>query len=158
MDALREFTAEYAAMKLKMQEESEGVVTSVLREIFQQNPKLHSISWRQYTGYFCDGDPCYFSIGEADINWSGLDTVDKSEDGWDDESDSDFEQLWCYTGSEDRKNYPELCDAQEPIRAVFGEETFGELCRLAFGDHTRVDVTRTSEGIEIETDDYTDHD
>jgi hypothetical protein len=58
-----------------------GEITSALREIVKDYDKFESLSWRQYTMYFNDGDPCTFSVyADAD------DITVNDFDGYDDNS------------------------------------------------------------------------
>jgi uncharacterized protein (UPF0297 family) len=143
MDKFNQFSTQMAALRSQMEQQAQSVVDGVLKEIFDNNPQLKAITWEQFTGYFCDGDPCEFGIWDPDIHWEGP-----------------VDQIWCYRGSDDQRAHPELCEAQKEIANIFTDEAFQELAKMSFGDHMRIEVTRTEdrEGIVIEDDEYTDHD
>lgn len=56
----------------KLENEFETTIRNLfqkeVKSLFKEFPCLETISWRQYTPYFCDGDPCEFSKGEIEIN------------------------------------------------------------------------------------------
>jgi len=52
-------------------------------EIFKKFPDLKTFAWTQYTPYFNDGEPCYFSVNTYSIeingNWdSGNSKIEKA--------------------------------------------------------------------------------
>ncbi len=47
--------------------------------------EVNSVRWEQYTPYFNDGDPCYFSVGEVRVKFTNVEEAD--EDDHDDEGD-----------------------------------------------------------------------
>lgn len=127
----------------------------IFKSTFEENPKLKSIRWQQYTPYFNDGDACYFSVygfyaevegikswvydesrygGEADSG-SEYDTVDEAlENGY------CFEDAMVSTWSDDCPE--EIRDALNAL-ASLPDEMFLD----AFGDH--VQVKATIDGFEV---------
>ena len=55
----------------KLNEEGENAIKELFKELFEKHPQLESVSWRQYTPYFNDGDPCYFRVGEFEPEFDG---------------------------------------------------------------------------------------
>jgi len=53
--------------KAKMLTESKTVFTEVVKYLFETYPILESFSWDQYTPYFNDGEPCYFSVNTYSV-------------------------------------------------------------------------------------------
>ena len=72
----------------KLRKEAKAKVESIFKvtalELFVEYPDLKSISWSQYTPYFNDGDPCYFS---SNHRYAAIKFV--SADGPDDDDDDD---------------------------------------------------------------------
>lgn len=47
--------------------------------------EVDSVRWEQYTPYFNDGDPCYFSVGEVRVRFTRVEEV--NDEDYDDEGD-----------------------------------------------------------------------
>jgi len=78
--------AELAAFEEKKQAfvaELRQEFPTMFSDIFATAPNLKSVSWRQYTPYFNDGDTCEFSARVGDLYING-----RSE--YDDEDDTDY--------------------------------------------------------------------
>ena len=52
-------------LRKEAKEKVESIFKTAALELFVKHPVLKSISWTQYTPYFNDGDPCYFSSRHA---------------------------------------------------------------------------------------------
>jgi hypothetical protein len=63
-----ELKAMKEAYDRKLQHEGQAAVKDAFKDLFDKFPEARSISWRQYTPYFCDGDPCYFGVHEFDVS------------------------------------------------------------------------------------------
>jgi len=96
--------------------------------VFDANPKLEKIRWRQYTPYFNDGDPCIFRVHEATVRLNGM-----AEDAGDYENG--FEDSYHFLDGEFDWNF-QLPDE--------------EILEQIFGDHTTITVFRNGT---IEQDD-----
>jgi len=112
----------------KLRNTGEDALKEAFKEIFDKHPSIYSISWKQYTPYFNDGDPCYFRVGEWDIEWA-----DSEED----------EEL-----TEDDDQDKVIADV-DGLFSLLSDD----LLESVLGDHIRVVVT--AEGISV--DEY-DHD
>ncbi len=51
-DRLKQKKAEIQALRKQMQEESNKIFGELTKEFFDENPKLESFAWTQYTPYF----------------------------------------------------------------------------------------------------------
>src|SRR4051794_25138706 len=67
----------YARARDEVRKAKEAALTAVFkafevgcRELFEEHAELTSFSWNQYTPFFCDGEPCTFSVWSEcpDIN------------------------------------------------------------------------------------------
>lgn len=124
------------ALKDEAQKQAKAAFEAGAAEIFAKHPKLESFSWRQYTPYFNDGDTCYFSVRN--------DEVDLKFDG---EEVEDF-----YLGGAGDEENPELRAVGKDIHAflgIFEDKDYEHL----FGDHKKVTVHRKG----TDVDDY-EHD
>jgi hypothetical protein len=115
-------------------------IGSGFKEIFDSYPTLQSIGWRQYTPYFCDGDPCEFSVhADAEalfINGrSSYSDEDEDEDGQDRLPEADADAI--------ADEAADFLDMFEP-----------DDLKALYGDHVRVTVNRDGK---VKTDDY-EHD
>lgn len=123
----------YAEIKLQLQKlrdeyetASRAAMKEGLKNIFDTYPRLMSISWTQYTPYFCDGDPCHFGVNDPQVLFEG--------DEWDDEDE--FEET--YEGSlkvaADKDAFREI----KELFAAFEDDDF----EMVYGDHALVKLTR----------------
>ena len=149
-------------MRIKMQQmkkEYEEVIqkfgkemfNSATKELFENNPKLNSFTWNQYTPYFNDGDTCEFGVNRDyfTINRTGKSLECWGMDRWKD-------PVYKYTP--DPKDYD--CDSvDELISIVKGISKVLDLFEdddllMMFGDHAEITVFRDGD---IDIDSY-DHD
>jgi len=130
-----ELTALKEAYDTKLEEEGEDAVKELFKEFFEAHPKAAAVSWRQYTPYFNDGDPCYFRVGEMSLH---LHEEDDEEEDYDPDGGYDSYSL---SHSED----PELKKMSEDFDKL--TDIPEEVLEYVFGDH--VTITATSEGFEI---------
>lgn len=130
----------------KLRDTGEDALKEAFKEIFDKHPSIYSISWKQYTPYFNDGDPCYFRVGEWDVEWAEEDEDEESEedDSVDDESEDDE--------SDDEEATDDQAKALEDIENLFASLD-DDILESVLGDHITVEVT--AEGISV--DEY-DHD
>lgn len=90
---IKELTDNFTKMKREFQKEVSKVFVKAAEEIFLKYPLLESIGWKQYTPYFCDGDPCTFSVysdsplinGEDEYGWNWIKTGNKTKWGGEEE-------------------------------------------------------------------------
>jgi hypothetical protein len=120
--------------------------------LFEENPKLKSFGWTQYTPYFNDGDTCYFS---ANTDYLYINGEQEDEASWSQEKKviswgTYNRDKRAYEGriEQDNPDYiPELAEASAKVKkflSVFDKDFY----QLQFGDH--VQVTVTENGIETE--------
>jgi hypothetical protein len=62
--------ANIAKQKQEVFEIAKANFNELAQELFNKHPDLKSFAWKQYTPYFCDGEPCYFGVygDEPEIN------------------------------------------------------------------------------------------
>jgi hypothetical protein len=128
----------------KIQENFHGMV----KELFINYPELKSISWRQYTPYFNDGEPCEFSSnhdryptingndedygendeeeGVIDIVTNSRETYRNSSTGWKDVPNPKYNPY-----------YAEIVSTVKKFLGLFDDDDMYDL----FGDHTKVTIT-----------------
>jgi hypothetical protein len=107
-----------------------------MKDIFERHPKLQSVSWRQYTPYFNDGDECVFH--------THIDTYSLNVNGCcPDYGDDEYEEGQELTKPEHDEIADEVCDFLNQI----DDEDFKHI----YGDHVRVTLHRDGTS---ETDEY----
>src|SRR5438128_676663 len=105
------------------------VLIAELAPIFEANPKLRSIGWKQFAPGFNDGDPCIFSV-HNDADSLLLNGVDGYGDRYDEDEDED--------GTPDEKQLPKkLYVTVADALAKFTEDDY----QTMFGEGARVRVT-----------------
>lgn len=140
-----ELTALKEAYDTKLAEEGEDAVKELFKEFFEANPKAAAVSWRQYTPYFNDGDPCYFRVGEMSLHLHEDEDEDEEEDE-DYDPDNGYDS-YSLSASED----PELKKTGEAFDKLV--DTLPEdILEYVFGDH--VTISATAEGFEISEYDH----
>lgn len=145
-----------ADLKLERKTLGERVLKEGANELFEQYPKLKSFSWTQYTPFFNDGDPCYFSAHTCDpyINLVNVDGIIDGRSYEDEETGECFDEidddeaLLKVTGLTHEEHYG-LCKVVQK----FLEQIDDEVYESVFGDHVCVRIGRT--GIMVE--DYDHH-
>ena len=130
---LDELLAAQEAYNEKLSETGEDALKEAFKEVFEKHPSIYSISWRQYTPYFNDGDPCYFRVGEYEIEYL-------------EEGEGENEEEDKAVAADDRSK------AEEDVENLFSSLD-DEILESVLGDHITVEVT--AEGFSV--DEY-DHD
>jgi hypothetical protein len=149
---LREKQEEIKKLKEEMLEASNKIFTDLTKTIFEENPKVKSFGWNQYTPYFLDGDTCTFSVNTDYIYING-ESVDESD--WISETKITNWGTWNrekkqYEGRTEVINLdydPELSKSSDEIREFlrnFDEDFF----LSQFGDHA--EITITAEGVSVD--------
>lgn len=152
LSEIKEKQAEIKKMQNELQKKSAEIFLSSFKRLFEENPKLKSFGWTQYTPYFNDGDTCYFSANtdylyingeqEDDASWS----QEKKVISW----GTYNREKRVYEGriEQDNPDYiPELAAASEKVKKflnVFDEDFY----QRQFGDHVKITVTEN--GIDTE--------
>lgn len=153
---IKEKQAEIKRLQKELQDKSSEIFLSAFKKLFEENPRLTSFSWNQYTPYFNDGDTCYFS---ANTDYIYVNGEDASDSDWLHEKNviswgTYNREKRVYEGrvEVDNPNYDkELSESTEKVKkflALFDDDFY----QKQFGDHVRVTVTANG----IETEDY-DH-
>src|SRR4051812_33293152 len=115
----------YAELKAKMEELREQMKSAAKdffrdasKDLFEENPKLESFGWTQYTPFFNDGEPCVFSVHNDEPDVNGI-------DGWDS----------MY--SDENKHLKPLQKKVTKLLQAFSDDDMEAM----FGDHVKVVVT-----------------
>lgn len=174
--AITDYKAAMAAVKAA-QDEGQRIAKQAFHDgaklLFQKHGDLIAqVSWRQYTPYFCDGDPCEFGVGDptvlskreveaitadAEDEWEVSDALNTLRD---EESSEDFSyyggkaQPTTGWGENEKPNpdyVPEYGAALAAVKefvSIWDENTLKGL----FGDHATVILT--AEGVDVEEYDH----
>ena len=137
IDEIKELKSKMKTLREELDKKSEDGFRKVVQGIFEEHPTLVQFSWTQFTPYFNDGDPCYFSSGYEEFEMStSADDDPEYFSSWDCEKKAEKgEALTAF----DKAGL-----AIEEVLMVFDNDDYENM----FGDHCRVVVT--SEGIEVE--------
>lgn len=134
-----------------IQKFGKDMFNSATKELFENNPKLTSFTWNQYTPYFNDGDTCTFGVNRDyfTINRTGQSLDLWGVDRWNDPG---------YEYTPDPKHY-NLNSVDEIISIATGINKVLYLFEdddllMMFGDHAKITVFRDGQ---IGIDSY-DHD
>lgn len=122
---------------------SKELFTEGSKQIFADFPELVSVSWRQYTPYFNDGDSCTF---RAYTDYPEMTVMVDGEEIEDEEfSPSDYAIKYMD---------PKLLPFYDKMKTVHEWlSAFDEDYLLsAFGDHARVTLTR--DGVDVDSYDH----
>jgi DNA repair exonuclease SbcCD ATPase subunit len=65
LQKLQALTKEIEEARAKMKKEGKVAINEAIQSLLENVPGLHAIEWTQYTPYFNDGDPCYFSVHDV---------------------------------------------------------------------------------------------
>jgi len=149
---LKEKQEEIKKLKKEMVEASNKIFTELTKSIFEENPKLQSFGWNQYTPYFNDGDTCTFSANTDYIYING-DSVDEAD--WISETKITNYGTWNrdkrqYEGRTEVPNLdydPELSKVNDEIKE-FLRNFDNDFFMSQFGDHA--EITITAEGVSVD--------
>jgi hypothetical protein len=130
IEKVKQRVAEIEAKRSEMIKDLQQEFPDLLKGAFEKNPTVESVSWRQYTPYFNDGDECAFSayLGYDDLSINGKNYWDEDE----------------------RETVKPIYQDFSTILLEIPEEFYKDL----FGDHIEVKVN--SDGT-VETEEY-EHD
>lgn len=135
-----------------MKQHGVALVQEMAKDIFDAFPCVRAIQWTQYTPYFNDGDPCYFSVNEARIalNKDFMESLQASEKQCLYEYHDDFMEFSCRLT--DHQNTP-TAQVLKKINEALGDfqgvlNDLSEAMQETFGDHQQITITR--DGIEAE--------
>jgi hypothetical protein len=112
------------------------ILKNNLLEFFNKYPTVESFTWYQYTDYFNDGEPCYFSVHSDEILYMEM----------------------CEYGDLSYDEYKEqYSNADVELSRILGSlETI--FYQWLFGDHVQVTVKFVDGKVVFEVEEYTDHD
>lgn len=132
-EAVEALGAQYEAMKAKLGSEGRAAVKAMFQGFFATYPGVSAVRWTQYTPHFNDGDPCRFSVHDADILFV---------------NDARWHTSWDLEGRTDslEGDFAKLSDLLQTSTLEF-------VLREAFGDGYEVTATR-----EAITAEHYDHD
>jgi hypothetical protein len=81
-----DFEAYVAKAGKELRDEIRKTLDEVLKLFFDANPHVASVSWRQYTPYFNDGDACTFSVGDPILTLRDASSADSDAGNDEDEN------------------------------------------------------------------------
>ena len=142
MDILAKIKSELEAIELKKKEmvsQLQKEFPSIIQPLLMQDDAIMSVSWRQYTPYFNDGDECVFGahLNDIEVNGEDLYELDGYEESWE-------------RKHREPNNLEKTVDQIKTVLAEVPEEFYKEL----FGDHVRVTINRDGT---VQTEEY-EHD
>lgn len=129
VNSIDNIRAEYEKIRQEMVAKAKASLSTIYKSLMDRYPEVKSVSWRQYTPYFNDGDTCVFSadMGYCIINLTAPPNPNDFERGYYDEiSEADFPRL-----DEFMKNWRKLA-------AALDDDVLLDL----YGDHAEVTVNR----------------
>lgn len=137
----------------KAQEEALKIVKegfqSACAPIFEQDSRLESFGWRQYTNYFNDGDTTYFSARKD------LECMEINGENFDDSEYAMKSQKEIYNrGYKPNPDYDETVGATMNMIEELMKVLDDEVLKSSFGDHVSITVFKDR----VEVEEYTDHD
>lgn len=95
-------------------------------------PEVHSVQWDQYTPYFNDGDPCYFSVNEARVLFTNYNEEEDDEGDW----GTGFQGTWnLVRDSEVYKLLDKLNDELDHHEVIL-QKTFGDPAEVTYDGET----------------------
>jgi len=65
--ALQDLTEETERVQKQIRDRGKKALLQATKDLLAQYPQIQKLYWTQYTPYFCDGDPCYFSVNELNV-------------------------------------------------------------------------------------------
>lgn len=148
-----ELTALKEAYDKKLHDEGEEAVKELFKEFFDKHPEVEDVHWRQYTPYFNDGDPCYFSVHEMNLTLNAPVEDSEEDPGDEDEEDEDYDDDY-----EEEADGWSLRNSEDPKEKQLGEDMGvledipDDVLEYVFGDH--VSITATREGFSVNEYDH----
>jgi hypothetical protein len=141
-----DFEAYVAKAGKELRAEIRKTLDEVLKLFFEANPHVASISWRQYTPYFNDGDACQFSVGDPILTLRSdysrdpdYDYGEEEEDGeddwgdWDEDDDGEFRDEssllsdHAFYSSGRYKDPKKVAEIEARLALVGGDEAFAKI-------------------------------
>jgi hypothetical protein len=153
----------------KLSEAGEEAVKDAFKDVFDKFPEISEIAWCQYTPYFNDGDPCYFSVHDFDVRLGSSEDMDAKikakraeaksaeEAGNQELAESleaeaedlqeqadELEDSYGYGESLyvlGRSNDPRVKEVVAAVKSL-ANELPSDVLEVVFGDHVRITATR----------------
>ena len=149
---IRKKQAEIKELQKELQKKSADIFLSSFKRLFEENPKLKSFGWTQYTPYFNDGDTCTFSVN---TDWIYINGIPVDDSDWVNETTITNYGTWnrdkkVYEGRTEVPNLnydEELSKASNEI-SEFLSNFDNEFFISQFGDHA--EITVTAEGVSVD--------
>lgn len=126
--------------------EGKVAIEEAIKEFFDAYPKIEKLRWMQFTPYYNDEDPCYFSVQKIEVKLY----QDKDKDESIKNKDDCDTKGWINGWGDEAKNEGIVESIVKLDDCFYWLE---DVMRLVFGSDSRITVSR--EGIEI---DECDHD
>jgi hypothetical protein len=117
-------------------EKSTELFKNFLKEFFENNEDVESITFTAYTPYFNDGDACTYSVGDAYLKFKETSEFYSKDNGQD----------YC-NGHDDLYSIPYEGYNKEKLKEIFKEANKitslpSDLMYNIIGDHAEVLITR----------------
>lgn len=149
---IREAKQKYLTM---VQDEGKAILKKTFKEFFDASPGVKAVTWRQYTPYFNDGDPCEFSAHDFELVFKGDASKEDEGYGYEGPCPDGFsrEVRGCLPGWRDTTDAQyEEAGVSKAAFETLKECHDDELLETVFGDH--VEVTATREGFTVDEYDH----
>lgn len=127
----------------------EQLLYSKAKELFDKNQNLDYITWTQYTNYFNDGEPCYFSIQPLRFRLKDQEKILEEFD-YDEIS---IENYQYPDGFRELEEYQDLINQIDIIDTLLHENQ--PTIKRIFGDHAEISINHKGN---LEVTDFSDHD
>ena len=170
MDPFKELTDLRDAYQKKITEYGVDKFKELFTEYFKQYPMVEQVYWDQYAPYFNDGEPCVFNVNEGHILVTKKFALDNPTiiKGYNEEEEAEEEQgakdgIYGYPeGPRWFDSYVYIPKGEEKdlqmgltlaIEALSKLLEVEDVLQSVFGDSVGILVTRTEDGVEIQSDD-----
>lgn len=124
-------------IKAQLVAETKRAIAPAATEFFKKHDHVVAISWRQYTPYFNDGEPCVFSVGDVEL----FSKHTGSSEEFDPDQGEEGYSAWYLKHRKDKESWITdelISDYKNLIAFTEDEDTMEEI----FGDHVQVTITR----------------
>ena len=121
------FKKQYEDARKAMVAQTNDALREMVKEIFDEFPKMQSFGWHQYTPYFNDGDVCEFSVN----NYSDSIRINGVS-----EYDDDNEEIEGNEMTEKER------EAAAKVVSTILENFDDEMMKDLYGDHVSVTINR----------------
>lgn len=148
-EAVEALTKKYEEMQAQLSAEGQAAVKLMFRDFFAAHPSVAAVRWTQYTPHFNDGDPCTFSVREADLR---LQDGDDWLTSWDLSKHANGRLTRLLQGRTE-KGLDSLEDDFVKLSDLLQSDSLSGILKITFGDGYEVTATR-----EAITAEHYDHD